>query len=117
MNDTMEDKATGLEELFNKAKDYAETRLDLYKLIVIKKVTAFFSTFVTMIILLMILFTIILCISIGAALLLGAWLGASYYGFFIIAAVYLIIGLVLYSMRGSLLKNSVSNKLIKEMVD
>ncbi len=117
MNDTMEDKATGLEELFNKAKDYADTRLDLYKLVAVKKISGFLSTFVTMIILLMILFTIILCISIGAALLIGQWLGAAYYGFFIIAGVYLIIGLVLYSMRGNLLKNSVSDKLIKEMVN
>ncbi len=117
MNDNMEDKPTGIEELFNKLKDYAETRLDLYKLMAINKVSGFFSTFVTMLILLMILFTVILCISIGAALLIGQWLGAASYGFFIIAGLYLIIGLVLYSMRGSIIRNSVSDKLIKEMVD
>ena len=117
MNYNMEAKPTGLEELFNKVKDYAETKLYLYKLIAINKVSGFFSTFITMLILLMILFTVILCVSIGAALLIGQWLGAASYGFFTIAGLYLIIGLVLYSMRGSILKNSVSDKLIKEMVD
>lgn len=117
MNDIMEDKSTGLEQLFYKLKDYLETRFNLYKLKSINKVSAFFSTFITMLILLMILFTVILCISIGAALLIGQWLGAASYGFFIIAGLYFIIGLILYSMRGAILKNSVSDKLIKEMVD
>ncbi len=117
MGDNIESKPTGVEELINKLKEYAETRLDLYKLIAINKVSGFFSTFVTMLILLLILFTVMLCISIGAALLIGQWLGAAFYGFFIIAGLYLIIGLVLYSMRGNILKEPVSNKLIKEMVD
>ena len=117
MNEAVDDKATSIEELFTKLKDYAETRLNLYKLMAINKVSGFFSTFVSMLILLLILFTFILCISIGAALLIGQWLGASYYGFFIVAGLYLIIGLVLFSARGSLLKTPVSNKLLKEMVD
>ena len=117
MNDNMEDRQTGLEELFNKLKAYAETRFDLFKLIAINKASGFFSTFITMIILLMVLFTVILCISIGAALLIGQWLGAASYGFFIIAGCYLIIGLILFSKRGNILKDPVSNKLIKEMID
>ena len=85
INDTMEDKATGLEELFNKLKDYAETRLELYKLVAIRKASGFFSTFVTMLILLLILFTVLLCISIGAALLIGSCFVAASFGFFVIA--------------------------------
>ncbi len=117
INEKMQDKPTGLEELFNKLKNYAETRLTLYKLKAISKVSGFLSTFVVILILLMIFFTVILCITIGAALLIGQWLGAASYGFFIIAALYLIIGLVLYSKRGSILKTSVSDKLIKDMMD
>lgn len=117
MNETIDEKPTGIEELFNKLKDYGETRLNLYKLIAINKVSGFFSTFVSMLILLLILFTFILCITIGAALLIGNWLGAAYIGFFIVAGIYFIIGLVLFYARGNLLKTPVSNKLIKEMVD
>lgn len=116
-NSTVEDKPTGLEELFTKLKDYVETRIDLVKLISINKMSGFMSIVISMIILLMILFTTILCISIGLAILIGHLLGAIYYGFFIIAGVYLIIGLVLYANRGNILKGPVSNRLIKEMMD
>lgn len=116
-NATVEDKPTGLEELFNKLKVYAETRFDLVKLVAINKVSGFMSTVISMIILLMILFTTILCITIGLAILIGYLLGAVYYGFFIIAGLYLIVGLVLYANRGNILKDPVSNRLIKEMMD
>ncbi|MEP7230662.1 MAG: hypothetical protein ABI691_10450 [Ginsengibacter sp.] len=117
VSDKIEDKPTGIEELFNKVKEYAETRLSLYKLIAINKAAGFFSTFIISLILILVLFTVILCVSIGGALLIGQWLGAASYGFFIVAGLYLIVGLVLYSMRGNILKNPVSSKLIKEMVD
>ncbi len=117
MNDIPEDKPTGLEELFNKLKEYAETRLALMKLIAINKSSGFFSTFVTMLILLMIFFTVIFCVSIGLALLIGEWVGGASYGFFIVAGFYLILGLILFANRGRLLKTPVSNKLIKEMVE
>ncbi|MEP6584411.1 MAG: hypothetical protein ABJA90_09090 [Ginsengibacter sp.] len=117
MNDTTEDKPTGVEELFNKFKDYADTRVNLYKLKAINKVSGVFSTFATMMILMFVFFTVFLCVTFGVAFLIGEWLGASSYGFFIIAALYLIIGLVLYSKRGSILKNPVSDRLIKEMID
>ncbi len=117
VNTTVEDGPTGLEELFTKLKDYAETRVDLVKLIAINKVSGFMSTVISMIILLMILFTTILCISIGLAVWIGQLLGATYYGFFIVAGLYLIVGLVLYVNRGNILKEPVSNRLIKEMMD
>ncbi|MEO8110997.1 MAG: hypothetical protein ABI594_13225 [Ginsengibacter sp.] len=116
-NATVEDKPTGLEELFTKLKDYAETRIDLVKLITINKVSGFVSIVISMIILLMILLTTVLCVSIGLSILIGQLLGAIYYGFFIMAGLYLIIGLVLYAKRGNILKGPVSNRLIKEMMD
>ncbi len=117
MNAGIEDKSTSVEDLYNKVKDYAETKLELYKLKAVSKVSGFLSTFIIMIILLLIFFTVILCISIGAALLIGKLLGAAFYGFFVIAALYIIIGLVLYSMRNNLIKRPISNKLIEEMAD
>ncbi|MEO7961608.1 MAG: hypothetical protein ABIR19_08670 [Ginsengibacter sp.] len=113
----MEDKPTAVEELFDSLKEYGEARVQLLKLIAINKVSGFASTVVSMIILIMILFTIIFCVSIGAALLIGNMIGEAYYGFFIVAGFYLIIGLILFSVRSSVLREPVSNKLISELVD
>ena len=113
----MESKPTNVEELFQKLREYAEVRLDLFKLKSINKISGFMSAVVTMIILITLFSAVLLCITIGAALLIGAWIGRAYYGFFIVGGIYLILGLVIYSMRDKLIKTKVSNKLIKELID
>lgn len=112
----MENKTANVEELFQKIRDYADVRLELFKLKSINKVSGFMSAIVTMIILVILFSAVLLCITIGLGLLIGEYVGNAF-GFFIVAAIYLIIGLVLYSKRAKLIKTRVSNKLIKELID
>lgn len=113
----MENKATSVEELFEKLRDYADTRVDLLKLKSINKVSGFMSSLIASLVVVVLLCSVLLCLTIGIALLIGSALGATFWGFFIVGALYLIIGLVLYSKRGKLIKTPISNKLIKELID
>lgn len=113
----MENKPTSIEELFQKLKDYGDTRLDLFKLKSISKVSGFFSTLIVALILLILLVFVLVCITIGSALLIGSWLGNAYCGFFIVGGIYIIIGLVLYFRRNKILKVPISNKLLSELLD
>ncbi len=112
----MENKQTTVEELYYKLKEYADLRLDLFKLKGIKKASDFFSTLTVIIVLLTLVFLVIFCVTIAIALVFGEWLGHSYYGFLIMGALYIIIGLILYSGRDKFLKLSISDKLIKELL-
>jgi len=115
--ENMEKDPTAVEELFYKLKDYIETTVDLFKLKAINKVSAFTSTVIVSIILIILLFLIMICISIGFALLIGLWLGQAFWGFFIMGALYIIIGLILFASRSKLLKEPISDKFIKELID
>jgi len=113
----MESNPTSVEDLFEKVKDYADVRIDLFKLKAINKVSGFVSSFLTTIVMALIFFVVFLCITAGLAFWIGDSLGKAWYGFFIVGGGYLIIGLVLYSVRGRLVKSVISNKLIKELID
>ena len=113
----MENGPTAVEELFYKLKDYGETTVDLYKLKAINKVSGFTSTLIVSVILIILLFLIMICVSVGFALLIGLWLGQAFWGFFVMGILYLIIGLILYSNRKKILKDPISNKFIKELID
>lgn len=113
----MENKTTSIEELFYKLKEYGDTRLDLFKLKSINKASGFFSSVIMGLILVVILLFVLAFISVGAALLIGSLLGKAFYGFFIIALLYLITGLILFSARQKILKAPISNKLIKQLMD
>ena len=113
----MENNPTSVEELFYKLKDYGDTRLDLFKLKAINKVSGFMSTLIVSVVLVVLLFLVLICFTIGLSLLIGGWIGSVFYGFFIMGIIYIIIGLVLFYGRKKFLKTPVSNKLIKELLD
>lgn len=113
----MENETTIVEKLFYKLKDYGQTTLDLYKLKAISKVSGLISAAITSIVLLVLFFLVLICISVGFSLLIGSWLGHVYWGFFIMTVIYIIIGLILFSGRKKYLKAPISDKLIKEIID
>lgn len=113
----MENKPTSVEELFIKLKEYGDTRLDLFRLKAINKVSNFLSSLITSILLIVLFLLVLICLTIGLALLIGSLLGAYYYGFFIVGGIYVIIGLVFFYSKAKLLKNPISDKLIKELMD
>lgn len=113
----MENETTIVEELFYKLKDYGQTTLELYKLKAISKVSGIISRAITSLLLLVLLFLVMICVTVGFALLIGEWLGHAYWGFFIMTAIYVIAGLVLFAGRNKFMKEPISNKLINELID
>ena len=75
------------------------------------------SSAITLVILIIIFGGAFLCVTLGASFLIGDWLGRTCYGFFIVGGLYLIAGLLIYSMRDKWIKKKVSNKLIKDLMD
>lgn len=113
----MDNKTTNVEDLFYKLKDYGDTRLDLFKLKAISKVSGILSTIISGVILAILLLLVILCITVALSLVIGEALGHTYLGFLIMAALYIIIGFVMFSGRTKMLKTPISNKFIKEIID
>ena len=113
----MENKSTNVEDLFYKIKDYADTRIDLAKLKMIRKASGILSSIISGVVLVLLLFMVLICITVGLSLLIGNALGNVWLGFLIMAGIYIIIGLIMFMSRSKLLKTPISNKFIKEFVD
>ena len=113
----MENQSTPVESLIDRVKSYVETRIDLLRLKAIDKSSSFLSLLISMIVVILVGFISIMMLSVGIALLLGDWLGKSYYGFFIVAVIYFITGLVLYSSREKWLKAPIANYMIKKLME
>lgn len=113
----MDSSSNHLEEIIQKLKEYAEVRLNLFRLRAIHKFSGFMATVVTTLFFLVFFGAILLCITIGAAFLLGEFLGKTYLGFFALAGIYLVIAIILYIKRDSLIRKPIHNKLIQELAD
>jgi Putative Actinobacterial Holin-X, holin superfamily III len=104
-----------LESLFESASDYVETRVELTKLKATKKSSEIVSTLASKLILGGICFFVLMVLNIAVGLLLGELLGKSYYGFFVLAAFYSLVGIVLYVSREKWIKNPVANAMIQKL--
>jgi len=105
-----------IESLFEKTGDYLETRIELYKLKAVDTSSDLVASLVSKVIVLFIFSIFAIVVNFGIALFLGDLLGKSYYGFFIVAAFYLIIGLIFYSMRRKWFKDPIADGIIKKLL-
>jgi hypothetical protein len=117
----MENIATNLGKLYDKAEQYSRTSLELIKLNAIDKSSDVISSLAVVATLAFIVAIFTLFINLGLALLIGNALGDYAMGFFIMSGFYVFVGIVLYVFRKNLIKvpidNMVVGKLMKEKDD
>ena len=112
----MENQPGSVEALFQKAGDYVDTRIELFKLKTIDKSSEIVSSLFAGIVITILIIFFLLLLNVGVALWIGGMLGRFYYGFFIVAGFYLVAALVLYIFRNKWLKAPISDSIIKKVV-
>lgn len=106
-----------VESLLEKIKDYVETRIELIKLKAIDKSSGVLSSIISILVLAIFSLFFLILLSIGLSLFIGELLGKSYYGFFVVAFFYIIIGLVIFFARHKWIKPPVEGMMIKSLLD
>lgn len=111
----MENNPTPIEKLIEKAEVYSRTSLELFKYDAILKSADVFSNLAVKLVVIVLIVIFSLFINIGFALWIGDFLGETYYGFFVVAFVYLFFGILFYVFRNNWIKNPVNNFIIVKL--
>lgn len=112
----MEDKASSIELLFEKAERYAKTNVDLLKLKAIGTSADVVSTLTSKFIVALVVSIVLILVNIGLALWIGEETGKLFYGFFIVASFYVVLALVLHFFREKLIKTPVNDSIITQLM-
>jgi hypothetical protein len=112
----MEDNTRLLESLLEKATDYGKTSIELVKLKTIDKASDVVSSLVPHSVVFVLIALFMIFLNLGLAVWLGDILGKSYYGFFAVAAFYILAGLVIHFFMHNLIKRFVGNYFIKTVL-
>jgi hypothetical protein len=112
----MEEHPTDIDILLSDAGDFIETRTTLWKYKTIESLADVSGELVSGLGLIVIVSFVIITFSIGFALLIGEWLGKSYYGFFVMGGFYTLLALIIFAGRRKWLKNPFSNMLIRKIL-
>ena len=108
---------TPIEEFNENLKEYLATRYELTVLKTSQKVSiiASFAMFGVILAILGVLFLLFICLAGG--FWLSTLLGSYELGFLTLSGVFLVFGIILYSMRKKYILTPLRNRLIKEMFD
>ena len=113
----MKEKFKYFDTLLNSAEEYGKTSMELIKLKTVDKVADGISGLVawTAVIIALVLFFITL--NFGLALWLGNLFGENYLGFFVVAAFYVLIAIILFIFRNKWIKKPLNDSIINQMLN
>ena len=111
----MEDNEKLIETLLERATEYGKTSFELVKLKTLDKTLDVVSSFIPHSIVFIIFASFLVFFNLGLAFWLGAILGETYYGFFVVAAFYSCIGIVVHFFMHKWLKKLIYNNIIKQV--
>lgn len=112
----MDNQATTIEMLFEKAENYTKTTVELTKLNVIDKTADVVSSLLSRLIVLVVVAMFALLFNIGLSIWIGEILGETYYGYFAVAAFYLMVALLINAFKDQWIKMPASNFMIAKML-
>lgn len=112
----MENTATSVEMLYEKAKKYTQTSLDLLVLNTIDKTADVLSSLTSRVFIALAVAMFTLFVNVGISLLIGKLLNEYYLGFLIVSAFYFIIASVLYFFKDKLIETPIANMIIDKLL-
>ncbi len=112
----MEDNTKLLESLLERLNDYGQTSLELVKLKAVEKSSEVISSFIPHSVVFIMIASFILFLNLGLALWLGDILGKTYLGFLVVAAFYILAGIVVNFFMYKWLKRIICNYYIKSVL-
>lgn len=112
----MDDSKKLLETLVDRVTDYGKTSYELVKLQAVDKSSDVVSSVIPYTVVLILIASFMLFFNLGLAFWLGEILGKLFYGFFIVAAFYVLSGLVVHLFMHRQLKEILRNYIIKQLL-
>jgi fatty acid desaturase len=112
----MNDNTKLLESLLDKATDYGKTSFELIKLKVLDKTTNVVSSLVPQSVVIILIAIFLIFLNLGIALYLGDLFGKTYFGFFAVAAFYILAGTVIHFFMHRQIKKMVADYIIKQVL-
>lgn len=110
----MEENAKLFESILERATEYGKTSIEIVKLKALDKTSNVSSKLVAHYIVICFIASFLLFLSLGLVFWLSEFLGKIYFAFYVLAAFYGIIGIVIHFFMHKKLKRSIKDYIIKE---
>jgi hypothetical protein len=111
----MSEVFTSIEELAEDARDYINTRIEVIKLNTAEKASLVVAKLVAGIAVAVVFIFFLFFAGMAAAYALSLWTGEAWSGFLIVAGLYMLLGLIVWSAKEKLIRIPVMNAIISQL--
>lgn len=111
----MENIFARVEELATHLKEYINNRIDAAKLNAAEKTSKIVAGFFARTILVVFVSLFVLFGGVSLAFVLGEWTGRLYLGFLIVACLFLVMGLLVWTLRDKLIRIPMMNSILQQL--
>jgi len=112
----MEDNTQLFESLWERTIEYGKTNIELIKLKLLDKVSDLISSLIPPVIVFSLVGFFLFFLSFGLAFWLGEIIGNAYYGYFLVAALYGIVAIIVHLFIHNRIKKIVSDYIIRKLL-
>jgi len=112
----MEDNAQLFESLLERTTDYIKTSLELAKLKALDKTAEIVSAIIPFSVVTILIASFLLFLNLGIALWFGDILGKAFYGFLVVAAFYLVTGILVRLFLHKWIKRRVGDYIVRQLL-
>ncbi len=111
----MEDTFAKVEELSAHVKEYINNRIDSVKFSAAEKSSSVLANIIAVAIAVLVLTFFVLFGSVALAYAIAKWTGEVYWGFLIVAGIYLLFGILVWLLREKLLRLPIMNAMVQQL--
>jgi hypothetical protein len=111
----METTSNSIESLLESVEAYGKTTYELSKLKALDATTTVASSLISRLIIIILTMLFVFVLSMGIALMIGDFMGKTYYGFLIVAAFYLIAVIIANYSLDNVVKKSIGRLIISQL--
>lgn len=111
----MEKTFARVEELADTIKEYVNTKIESVKLSAAEKTSAVIANVLAGIVVALVFVFFVIFASVALSLGLGEWIGKTWAGFLIVAGLYLLIGIIVWTGRGKIIRLPLMNAMIRQL--
>jgi hypothetical protein len=112
----MDENTILVESLLEKTTEFVKTSIELAKLKALDKTADVVSTLIPQTIVFIMVVTFVIFLNLGIALWLGDILSNSYYGFFVVAVFYALVGAIVHFFFRKIIKRNIANIIVKQLL-
>ena len=111
----MENSFDKLDDVVGNIKEYINNRIALVKIEVAEKTSGVVSSIIAFFLVIFIFLLVVIFFSVALALGIGKITGENYWGFLIVSAIYLILGLTLWKAKDRIIRIPIMNSILRQL--